>query len=527
MAESLTERGTRARPGGAPASPTVSGLGIAASLLALFLVLALPVLLTRVPPIGDYVGHLARIYVIDFGRSDPFIDAFYEVNWQIIPNLAIDLVVAPLARLIDLEPAGRLYILAYLALTLTGAEAIHYAAFRRWSLGPLVAALFFYNQVHLYGLVNYVFGIGVALWAVASFMWMRTAAPGRRVAVSLVFVVVLFFCHLFALGLYGMTLLAIEASWAWRTRPGRGAVLREALVFGGPFLAAAALMALSPTAHFVSETHWTLASKAQGLILALKTYDSRIDGSAAAAMVAGLVWAWRRGILGLHPAGVALLAVALPVYLALPLDFLSAWGVDIRLPIAVVLMLAGFLEWRFTSRLHQAGFLAAVVALTCVRVGTVEAAWRQLDRIEADMDRSMAAIPRGSKILVALADHPDGSYALNEAVQEMPMWAMVERSSFVSAEFTHPGQQVLAARPAVRDLAADFVVLPTVSEMLAEQPCAGRRDARFSKVYWQHWDKRFDFVYVLLIDADAPNPDPDRLALAYAGERFQLYAVRR
>jgi len=219
MAESLTQRGTGARAGDAPASPTVSGLGISAALLALFLVLALPVLLSRVPPIGDYVGHLARIYVIDFGPTDPLIDAFYEVNWQVIPNLAIDLVVAPLARLIGLESAGRFYILSYLALTLTGAEAIHYAAFRRWSLGPLVAALFFYNQVHLYGLVNYVFGIGVALWAVASFMWMQSAAPGRRVTVSLVFVVVLFFCHLFALGLYGMTLLAIEASWAWRTRP--------------------------------------------------------------------------------------------------------------------------------------------------------------------------------------------------------------------------------------------------------------------------------------------------------------------
>jgi hypothetical protein len=495
--------------------------------LVSLLLAALPVLTTRVPPIGDYLGHLARIYVIDYAARDPLIASFYEVHWRIIPNLAFDLVVSPLAQVVGLYAAGRLYILLYLGLILGGVHAIHWALFRRWSFGPLVGVLFLYSQIHLFGLVNYVFGLGIALWAIAAFILLSNAAWWQRVLVSLIFVTVLFFCHLFALGLYGLTLLAIELAWAWRERPSARRLAGEAAVFLAPFLVALPLMALSPTTDFVAVTHWTLWSKAQGFILAIKTYNSGLDLAAAVLIAAGTFWGWRQRILRVHPAGIALVAVAAPVYLAMPLDLLSAWGADIRLPIAVLIILVGFIEWRFRSLAQEVGFVVAVALIACLRIGVVEVAWQEITHHGAEMERAMQSIPRGSKILVAVVDHPRGNYAVGEAILGMPVRAIIERSSFVSAEFTHPGQQVLAARANVRDLASDFYQPPTVTEMLTGHPGDPERAAKFRRIYWKDWPERFDFVYLLLTRPGEANPAPDRLQLAYEGDLFQLYRVRR
>jgi hypothetical protein len=319
----------------------------------------------------------------------------------------------------------------------------------------------------------------------------------------------------------------MSACWLCDARPSARRILREALIAGLPFVAALVLMALSPTAEFAAAMHWTLWSKPQGLILAFKTYSTPCDLAAGALLAGGFAWAGQHRFVRLHPAGIALAALALPVYLAMPRDLLSAWGVDIRLPIAVLLMLIGFVDWRFESRAQTWGFVAAVALLAALRVGVVEVAWQHLARIAAEIERSTQAIAPGSKVLVATVDNPAGNYAINEAVQEMPMRVMIERSSFVSMAFTHPGQQVLAARPAVRDLAADFAVLPTVSELLTGRPCDPERAAQYRKVYWAHWPDRFDYLYLLLTDPGAPNPAPDRLRLLHDGERFQLYRIER
>src|SRR5205823_2840794 len=56
----------------------------------------------------------------------------------------------------------------------------------------------------------YLFGIGLALWALTSWVALRERAVALRLAVSTLFVLALFFCHLFAVGVYGLGLLAFE-----------------------------------------------------------------------------------------------------------------------------------------------------------------------------------------------------------------------------------------------------------------------------------------------------------------------------
>src|SRR5262245_53234332 len=86
-------------------SPGIRSVHIV-SFVLLLAVSALPLLDAKVPPFSDYINHLARCYVILVDGHDPLLAQFYSIKWQLIPNLAMDLIVPPLAHIVDIYTAG-------------------------------------------------------------------------------------------------------------------------------------------------------------------------------------------------------------------------------------------------------------------------------------------------------------------------------------------------------------------------------------------------------------------------------------
>lgn len=309
----------REPPGGAIGDGRAArGLGeivpFAAWLAAFYLLAISPILRAAVPPLGDYVGHLARVAVLAAHGSDPLLTRFFGIDPRVLPNRAMDLFVPPLVGLVGIYWAGKIFVLRAFLMVLTGAHAVQWALTRRLSLGPSVAALFLYSEITTAGLLNYLFGIGLALWAFALWIRLGSYRATFRGAVSAFFIVGLFLCNVSALCLYGAALAGYEP-WRLKGAAHRGAALAALAL---PFLAVPALFAAGPLAHTPFGLEWRLAAKAQGLWFVAKTYYSAYDAAVAAMIVAGAVWAWRHGMLRLHPAGWAVLAVALPLYLTLP-----------------------------------------------------------------------------------------------------------------------------------------------------------------------------------------------------------------
>src|SRR6478752_4870019 len=199
-------------------SGSVSGPQIAVLFGAFTLLISIPIWTHPVPPLSDYVNHLARMQVIATLAKNPKLAEFYEINWQVIPNLTMDLIVPTLARVMNIYVAGQVYIVAMFALIISGILMLNRALVGRWSAMPLFAIPLLYNFVFLVGLMNYIFGIGVALWALAGWIAVRERAWPTRFALSTTFVVVLFFCHLSALGIYGIGVLSFEILRLWELR---------------------------------------------------------------------------------------------------------------------------------------------------------------------------------------------------------------------------------------------------------------------------------------------------------------------
>src|SRR5438094_10312924 len=122
----------------------------------------------------------------------------------------IDLVVPILQRVMNGYLAGQAYNIMTFVLILAGTLALNRQLYRHWSVLPLIAFPLLYNNVFLVGTMNYIFGMGLALWALTAWVTLREHHPLIRLTVSLLFVLALFFCHLFAVGVYGLGLAAFE-----------------------------------------------------------------------------------------------------------------------------------------------------------------------------------------------------------------------------------------------------------------------------------------------------------------------------
>jgi hypothetical protein len=373
--------------------------------------------------------------------------------------------------------------------------------------------------------MNYVFGIGLALWGLALWIFLRERFWAIRLVVSAVFVVALFFCHLFAVGIYGVGLLAIELTRLWMTRE-RPLVPRllDFLATGIPFLPVVPLLLKSPTWDLVSEFYWEKLGKIDGLVYVVEVYSDIVAFLLIAAAAAGAIWAARHRLLRLHPVGWAMLGVGSAVYVAMPHMLFATYMADQRLPIALAFMVIGCVHLEMRHRMVRRGFLALLLFLLVARVIEVDVAWADLSGNSMEFRDSVKRIKRGSSVLVAYGDKTAGDDVSDLGLVHAACLAMIERSALVTTAFTVQGKQVMHVRPAYTDrVDTEDGNPPSIEQLLV----AREHPEEAADKYWQKWQDNFDYVYVLFTDEDTVNPVPDLLKLVYEGDRFQLYRINK
>ena len=489
---------------------------------AFTLLISIPIWTHPLPPLSDYVNHLARMHVIATLAKNPQLATYYEINWQMVPNLTMDLIVPVLARFMNVYLAGQVFIVTMFALIISGTLALNRALIGRWSTMPLFAFPLLYNYVFLVGLMNYLFGIGVALWALAGWIAVRERVWPVRIALSVVSVLVLYVCHLSALGIYGIGVLSFELLRLWeRRREPWSARLFDFVASGLPFLAAGPLLYASPTMELLASNHWEQRGKIDGLMYALTDYSDIAAFLLMTVMVASLVWAVRHRVLRFHPLVYVLMIVGALVYMALPRLLFDTYMADQRVPVGVAFMLFACGDLELRRRLVRRASLVVLIVLIGARLIEIDMNWTQLSDSTSEIRSSVRRIAPGSKVFVAYADRSLGEDVRDLGLVHAACIATIERSALVTTLFTVAGKQVLHVRPAYRDYADLRDGTPPSTAQLvvaAEHPLPN------TPAFWLNWTK-FDYLYVLFTEDDAPNPDPARLKLIADGDRFQLYKI--
>jgi len=426
----------------------------AGCLLLVLAVVLVPLFVTAIPPLHDYPFHLARADILASLSTSVFLRAHYEQGSFLLPNVGMDVVMLPLTRLLPVLVAGRVLLGLILVIMLTGTVALHAALHRRLSMWPLLAAFFLYNWIFLFGFLNYLLGVGLMLWATAGWVVLRDRAIGWRLVWATVTALVLVFCHLVTLGLFGIVIAGMElqrAAGTWRTD--RMGTLRGLALSAVPFgIALAVFVGISPAAgeaHRMIAYHGGLGWKPLVAYRSLLTTTDWLDWLTLPPLLAVVFVVLLRRRLRLAfpmavPLGLLLLAfIVMPFYL-----FGSEYG-DARLPVAILFVAIASTEMVGFSR-RAVGFIGlGALALLTVRTAVIARDWVDADQRIAAFTTAFRLIPDGATLYAATTVRSpsidyrdaDGLAFWHPPVKHLVSLASLGREVYVPSTWSDPNKQ--------------------------------------------------------------------------------------
>jgi hypothetical protein len=429
----------------------LDGRQFAALFAALALIALVPILVTNTLPLVDYHNHLARMHVLSALSHSETLQRYYEAPWTALPNLAMDLAVPLLAKWMPVELASKVFVALSLCMLAGGAAALHRVLFGKWSAWPLLAFLLLFNRSLLWGLLNYLFGIGAALLAFSAWIAL-SRRPRLRLALGTAMALALFFAHLMAFGFYGIMVIGYEAGAILRNRPSVWRALRTLIPAGATFLPGlAVLLLLTPGGGSGAVEFNHLGRKIELLFSVFDNYHTAFDLVCfLLVLLAGAFAFWKKWI-SLHPAAAVPLALVFLAYLIMPAVAASSTGADRRVPLLLGLLLVAGSRWTAANANVARAFAAAALVLFLVRMGVVTAEWRQSGRTYSELLPAFDRIPHGSRVILAAPGRAEKWEPT--PLHHFPVLAVLYRDAFVSTLFANPSQQPVLFRPHYRALA--------------------------------------------------------------------------
>jgi hypothetical protein len=417
--------------------------------LALYLLTVLPIVRADLPPLVDYPIHLARMHVlIELPRSQA-LQQYYALNWRALPNLAMDLTVPALVRIMPLEWASKTFILIFLALLPTGAALVHRLVTGQWSVWALFGFLFLYSHLLVWGSLNYLCGLGLALMAFALWLALARQAEVVRVAMASVCALLLFFAHLVACAVFALLIAGHEIGEIWREREvsARRVILR-AVAAGLPFVVPAGIFLGGGFGGELGDFAYEGIVRRLGL--ALFEGHLALDIASFVALGALIAIGYLGGFVTVVPAlRGPLLLLGLPYILA-PAKLMTAHGLDERFPLAFMLMLAAAtLSAGATAKVVRVAVVTGL-AMFLVRTAAFASDCERANRLYPRLIAMLDQVPQGGRLAVAFdgVDIGPGSIPINH----LPTLAVLRRDALVTTFATLETQQPVIMTPTPQTL---------------------------------------------------------------------------
>jgi hypothetical protein len=513
------------------------------SLILMLAALLVPLFAVAVPPLTDYPNHLARCYILAFGHSDPVLQRMFAAHWQVIPNIAVDLILPALMHVFPPLVAGKIMLAVCLLLPTTGAVALGYAYFRRRSFWQIAAGFAAFNGLFLMGFMNFEFAIGVALWGAAGWVRYRERYPTATVVLGVFLATLVFFFHLFGLCFFALLIgsyeLALVLNRGLGTKESRHYAATRALLLAVTLTLPLFFYAVSPLGHINDAPNWPhLGEKASELLVPFLDYSSTFDVLTVVPVIALLITCVLAGRARVSLAALICCGVLLAAYAVMPRALKGAYFVDTRLPVMLGFMIfAGFIprtpSWR---RLGVAGVML-FAALLLVRVGFITHVWIASQRDVSDVREVIAAVTPGSRVLAADVVRVDNPAWFDEmpASRRLPeltatywhlaSFVLLDRHAFWPTVFASDTQQPIRVQEPYRELQAINSPPPNYVELATTQIPPSELK-RFP--FLRDWTDKFDYVLVLNAEG-APNLDhfvPDHLQLLARRGIAALFKVK-
>lgn len=463
----------------APARRYTRLFEIAAAVVVLALII--PVWLVPLPPLSDFINHVARAHVLAHPEIARY-GEFYRPAWGPYPNLAFDLVAVPLAKLMPAMVAGKVFLTLTVTTFAAGCIYLGRAVLGASSFRPLIACFFAYSESFLLGYCNFTFGLGLALLAIGMFVRIMRrdvdsvahgpnrasgatdAPPARKPPSALVFAAVAFLVvvsHAAAFVTMGLGVTGVLIAELWeRKKSGRPLELVKLAKRAAPLAPAVLYFAVWLAAfadRSADKAFASVGTSARLLVLTiLPTYNPKLDLAVVGiVLLVGaecLVFFKMRRV---HlPMLIGALLLVAAVFMA-PADFgggyeangryvVGAWVLALFAPLPTVVPDASS-----SAKYQQLALVQAslVVAILVVRQVGIARAWQELGEEMRAQTALFDALPEGTHLgnLSFLDGKSNRAVQLRErATLHATAYAVISRQADVPTLYAIKGVQPIA-----------------------------------------------------------------------------------
>lgn len=196
----------------------------------------IPSAIAQMIPLTDVPNHIARFHVFLNYEQTPVFQEFYNLQWHLVGNLGVDILVRLIGPFLGAELSARLVIAAIPPLTIAGIYALSRAFNGRVSPAALLATPLAFNWPLNIGLINFNLSAALAMLVLALWIRLREHAFLLRFAVFAVLSFMTWVAHTAGWGLLGLGVFGYEVARLTSSEGFRKSTLFRAAMQTLPFL---------------------------------------------------------------------------------------------------------------------------------------------------------------------------------------------------------------------------------------------------------------------------------------------------
>lgn len=492
----------------------------------LMLLSTIPFWFVHTPPLIDFLAHIGRYHVQLHLADSPALQQNWDFHWQLVGNLGVELLIAPLAAMLGLERPAWLIALALPLLMIWAIGRVSRALHGELTPFAIAAAWFAMSYPFQLGFVNYWLGCALAFHVFA--FWVETTGKKDSVIRAALFAAAA--CLVWLAHAYGWVVLvvlvgAFELCRSWRAPAAWLSMVLVVLRRAWPVMIPAVLMIVWRQGNGAASTDhfFDVGTKILGLVWTLRDQNIWLDTLSLLLAIGLLYYGIRTRDVRRNPPLLVGAASFLILILLMPGQMFGAVYADVRL--WPVFFIVGLTAIAPTDRMRRGSAVIAGMALAVFasRIVATTVGFAAYDSGYARHLQALKDVLRGASIAV-LTRPPTCEPWRAPRLAHLGSLAIIRRDAFVNSQWDASGGQQLLTPLRARGTA--FNADPSQYIEVAPGDCGGDLSAALAQRIAQIPRDRFDYVW--LLDVDAPHlavmPGLRRL---YLDDRSALYAFNK
>ncbi|MDD5265873.1 MAG: hypothetical protein PHO08_01925 [Methylococcales bacterium] len=497
----------------------------------MFLLNLYPLIAFKYSVLVDYPNHLASFFIQANIDNDNWLKYNYFVEWHIKPNIIFEWLGGALAKHLDIFIAGKIIIIVGITLICTGVLLIRKSINGCIDNWMIIILAFIYNFLLFFGFINYYASSGVAL--IAMYLWIKFREINSLNCLLLFSAIstFLFFCHLFALAVYGIFVLGYEM----------GIYRYDRDKFAISNVVKSLFQFILPSILFFI-WHSSLTNYDYGSLYKYEDISWKIT-----TLLSPIVFDFNKNNLYLtlfilisilffrilYRSGISIYSeLKMPliflfcIYIITPIGIGGSWAVDLRFPYILILLLVAsirFDESQASARNFRTSIVGIGIIAICFKVYFISSAWAIFGQQYQELEDALDHVTRGSKVITVQEASKNVQGYDTFLYHHIAALSIIKRSAFWPNLFTVNLTPIYPTVNTVH-IHSSLSKQLSLSDLINNKFKNGYKYDKGAVVYWENWTQDFDYLISMRFE-NMSVIDIKNLKLIVRGSFFDIYQI--